>query len=132
MARMYIGLYYITGQDLQYLRNDGFIHYVFILLILVPTAYFILMWWKNIGIQFLIILYTKNKELFRLVTLNTFNPVEFEKQHILNVNHVDSDSTDPDAEEGAPDNLRNQESNTQIFDRSRIDLDDSRVNLNVS
>ena len=131
MERMYVGLYYITGQDLQYLRNDGFIHYVFILLILIPTAYFILLWWKNICIQFLIILYTKNKSLFKLVTLNTINPINFEKQHILNVNHVDSDSSDNEANQDPEDEVR-QKDNTDILDRSRINLDDSRVNLNVS
>lgn len=84
MARMYVGLFYITGEDTRYMSENSLIHYPFILAIFFPTFIFIVKWLAVIKTQFLIIMFLKNRGLFKLFTLNMYNEVDFEREHIQN------------------------------------------------
>jgi len=61
MLMMYIGLFYMTGHDREYMADTSKLHWILIPLVVVPSAAFFARWLGALLLQTLILLHMKNK-----------------------------------------------------------------------
>ena len=79
---LYNGMFYITGSDKWYMDPETGIDWLFLVIIFIPSIMFLLAWLNAIKTQFLIILYMKSTNCFKLVTLNLMDMNKFKAEHI--------------------------------------------------
>lgn len=78
MTLMYVGLFYMTNGQYQFIKSDtSAFHYVLFPFILLPSLWFLYCWIKTVIINFLMLIYIKNLQMFRLVTLNLYDSNKF-------------------------------------------------------
>jgi hypothetical protein len=82
MTLMYVGLFYMTNGKHEFIKSDtSAFHWFISPFILFPSVWFFYSWVKTIIINSLKLIYSKNLQMFRLVTLNLYDTNEFYRNH---------------------------------------------------
>ena len=78
MTLMYVGLFYMTNGQHQFIKSEtSAFHWFLSPFILLPSTWFLYSWMKTVVINSLMLIYIKNLQMFRLVTLNLYDPNQF-------------------------------------------------------
>jgi hypothetical protein len=82
LIMLYNGMFYITGLGKWYMDPDNGVDWAFLLVIIIPSLVFFFMWMNAVRLQLMIILFNKNRTLFKALTLNLINMNTFKARYI--------------------------------------------------
>jgi len=71
----------VTGSHYGYMDND-FLNYFFLIVIIIVNLLFFIYWLYHMRIEFLKILYVKNKAIYKLLTCNYYKDEDFEAKYM--------------------------------------------------
>jgi hypothetical protein len=92
----YIGLIYMTNQDVPFIREDiNTFQYLMFVIMVSPQFIWLFFWGQTVLVNIMILAYRKDRGLFTLITCNLVDKKSFFKRHVSDNPEIhDSDDFD--------------------------------------
>lgn len=87
---LYLGMFYATGNEEWYMKNDVS-NILFVILIFFPIIYFYYWFIQQIFLNCLIMIFLWNRKIFQLITLNLIDSNKFYRDHIHQEDSIQED-----------------------------------------